>query len=44
MGAAKDLAAGFRAMADDLAAAVGARRGQGVDGAFEAVKGVGFAA
>jgi hypothetical protein len=42
MGAAKDLIAGFHAMADDLATATRARRGQGMDGALKAAKGMGF--
>jgi hypothetical protein len=44
MGAAEGAAAGFDPMADDLTAAVRARRGQSVDGAFETVKDVDFAA
>src|SRR5262245_47598255 len=39
--AAEETAAGFDAVADDLAAAVLAHRRHGVDGALEAVEGVG---
>src|SRR5689334_12994001 len=41
-GAAEAFVFGFDAVADDSAAAVAAAWGEGVDGAFEAVEGVGF--